>query len=77
MCHTLQLGDAQGDENKLADLCRHYGVRELSLFGSAVRGGDNGPAAMSTNARLPRGDLFPVMVELTPTHVLGRSSSSL
>jgi predicted nucleotidyltransferase len=38
MSHTLQLGDAQVDESKLADLCRHYGVRELSLFGSAVRG---------------------------------------
>ena len=38
MGHTLQLGDARVDENKLADLCRHYGVRELSLFGSAVRG---------------------------------------
>ena len=38
MGHTLQPGDAQVDENKLADLCRHYGVTELSLFGSAVRG---------------------------------------
>ncbi|MCX6629397.1 MAG: nucleotidyltransferase family protein [Candidatus Solibacter sp.] len=26
------------DENKLADLCRRYGVSELCLFGSAVRG---------------------------------------
>ena len=38
MGQTLQLGDAQVDENKLAHLCRRYGVRELSLFGSAVRG---------------------------------------
>ena len=38
MGHTLQLGDIQVDRDKLADLCRHYGVRELSLFGSAVRG---------------------------------------
>ena len=38
MGHTLQLGDAQVDENMLADTCRQYGVRELSLFGSAVRG---------------------------------------
>ena len=38
MGHTLQLGDAKVDEKKLADLCRHYNVRELSLFGSAVRG---------------------------------------
>src|ERR1035438_6966193 len=38
MDHTVQLGDVQVDENKLADLCRNYDVRELSLFGSAVRG---------------------------------------
>jgi predicted nucleotidyltransferase len=38
MGHALQLGDALVDENKLADLCRHYDVRELSLFGSAARG---------------------------------------
>jgi predicted nucleotidyltransferase len=38
MGDTLQLGDAKVDEKKLADLCRHYNVRELSLFGSAVRG---------------------------------------
>jgi predicted nucleotidyltransferase len=38
MNHSVQLGDAQIDENKLAELCRNYGVRELSLFGSAVRG---------------------------------------
>lgn len=38
MSQTLQLGEAQVDEIKLADLCRHYGVMELSIFGSAVRG---------------------------------------
>ena len=38
MGDTLQLGDAQVDRVKLADLCRRYGVRELSLFGSAARG---------------------------------------
>ena len=38
MGRTLQLGDAQVDEIKLADLCRRYAIRELSLFGSAVRG---------------------------------------
>jgi uncharacterized protein len=38
MGHALQLGDVQVDENKLAELCRQYGVRELSLFGSAARG---------------------------------------
>ncbi len=38
MSHTLQLGDARVDETKLADLCRRYRVRELSVFGSAARG---------------------------------------
>jgi len=37
MSQTLQLGCTQVEEAKLADLCRRYGVRELSLFGSAVR----------------------------------------
>lgn len=37
MSRTLQLGCTQVEEAKLADLCRQYGVRELSLFGSAVR----------------------------------------
>jgi uncharacterized protein len=38
MSRTLQLGSAQIDETELADLCRRYCVRELSLFGSAARG---------------------------------------
>ena len=38
MNRTLQLGDVQVDEAMLADLCKRYGVRELSLFGSAARG---------------------------------------
>jgi uncharacterized protein len=38
MSRTLRLGDTQVDEAKLADLCQRYCVRELSLFGSAVRG---------------------------------------
>ena len=38
MDRTLQLGDTEVDEAKLADLCRRYRVRELSLFGSAARG---------------------------------------
>lgn len=38
MSRTLQLGDAQVDETELANLCRRYRVRELSLFGSAARG---------------------------------------
>lgn len=38
MSQLLQLGDTEVDESKLADLCRRYSVRELSLFGSAARG---------------------------------------
>jgi predicted nucleotidyltransferase len=38
MGHTLQLGEATVDETQLAGLCRRYGVRELSVFGSAARG---------------------------------------
>ena len=59
MGHTLQLGDAQVDENQLADLCRHYAVRELSLFGSAARG-----------EMRPGGDID-VMVEFEPGARIG------
>jgi predicted nucleotidyltransferase len=38
MSRMLQLGQTHVDEDELADLCRRYRVRELSLFGSAVRG---------------------------------------
>src|SRR4051794_40875523 len=38
MTQTLHFGDIEVDAAKLADLCRRYQVRELSLFGSAVRG---------------------------------------
>lgn len=38
MGRTLQLGDARVDEAALAELCRRYHVRELSMFGSAARG---------------------------------------
>jgi len=34
---TLQLGDAQLDAATLGELCRRNQVKELSLFGSAVR----------------------------------------
>lgn len=34
----IQLGLAAIDEQKLAELCRRYQVRELSVFGSAARG---------------------------------------
>jgi predicted nucleotidyltransferase len=35
---TFQIGDTQVDGPLLAEVCRRYGVKELSLFGSAVRG---------------------------------------
>ena len=38
MNQTLQFGDMQVDGSSLAEVCRRYGVKELSLFGSAVRG---------------------------------------
>lgn len=38
MNQTIQLGTVQVDETKLADLCRGYHVRELSVFGSVARG---------------------------------------
>lgn len=38
MNQTFQLGDRQVDSPSLAEVCRRYGVKELSLFGSAVRG---------------------------------------
>lgn len=59
MGRTLQLGDAQVDEIKLADLCRRYGIRELSLFGSAVRG------------QMRPGSDIDVMVEFDPSVRIG------
>lgn len=38
MNSVLATVDPIADEKKLADLCRHYRVRELRLFGSAARG---------------------------------------
>ena len=38
MNKALQFGDTQIDGALLADVCRRYGVKELSLFGSSVRG---------------------------------------
>jgi predicted nucleotidyltransferase len=35
---TIQLGIVQVDQANLAELCRQYHVRELSVFGSAARG---------------------------------------
>jgi predicted nucleotidyltransferase len=38
MNETLQLGNIQVDSRSLTEMCRRYHVKELSLFGSAVRG---------------------------------------
>jgi len=38
MDQMLELGGAQIDGALLAEVCRRYGVKELSLFGSAARG---------------------------------------
>lgn len=38
MSATVHLGDAEINAAELANLCERYGVKELSLFGSAVRG---------------------------------------
>ena len=38
MNETLQLGNILVDSQSLAEMCRRYNVRELSVFGSAVRG---------------------------------------
>ena len=35
---TLEIGDTQIDGTSLAEVCRRYGVKELAVFGSAVRG---------------------------------------
>ena len=34
----MRFGLVEVDESKLAEICQRYGVRELSVFGSAVRG---------------------------------------
>jgi uncharacterized protein len=38
MIQPIEFGDAQVDAQSLADVCRRFGVKELSLFGSAARG---------------------------------------
>ena len=38
MIQTLQFGDTLVDAPSLADVCRRYGVKQLSVFGSAARG---------------------------------------
>lgn len=34
----MRIGDIQLDERALADICRRYGLSELSIFGSRARG---------------------------------------
>ena len=38
MARKLHIGDAAVDEARLAALCSRYRIRELSFFGSVVRG---------------------------------------
>lgn len=38
MSPTLHLGDTQVDGSSLAEVCRRYDVKELSVFGSSARG---------------------------------------
>jgi hypothetical protein len=38
MNQTLHLGDTEIDGPSLAEVCRRYGVKELSLFGSSSDG---------------------------------------
>ena len=38
MGQSFHFGEVEVDSATLSDLCRRYHVRELSLFGSAVRG---------------------------------------
>lgn len=38
MSPTVQLGDVHVDAAQLVDLCQRFGVTELAVFGSAVRG---------------------------------------
>ena len=34
----IRVGPVEVDQGKLAEICRRYGVQELSVFGSAARG---------------------------------------
>ncbi|HVY94687.1 MAG TPA: nucleotidyltransferase family protein [Bryobacteraceae bacterium] len=38
MQSAIEIGSTHVDGNALADVCRRYGVRALSVFGSAARG---------------------------------------
>ena len=64
MNQTLDLAGHCVDIASLADVCRRYSVRELSLFGSAARG-----------EMRPESDVD-FMVEFKPGARVGRSSSN-
>lgn len=76
MGRTLQIADTQVDESRLADLCRRYCVRELSLFGSAARGEARPDSDIdmlvefSPDAEIDLVDYAGLMLELA--HLLGR-----
>jgi len=38
LSHMVQIGNVQVDQTGLVELCQRFHVRELSCFGSAVRG---------------------------------------
>jgi predicted nucleotidyltransferase len=59
MSQTLQLGDTLIDRSSLAKICVHYGIKELSLFGSAVRGEMNSESDID------------IMVEFEPASRIG------
>ena len=59
MNQTLQFGDTHVDGASLAEVCRRYGVKELSLFGSSVRG-----------EMRPESDID-IMVEIAPEADVG------
>ncbi len=59
MNQTLDFGGTPVDVASLAEVCRRYSVKELSLFGSAVRGGTR-----------PESDID-VMVEFEPAVRVG------
>lgn len=59
MSEIIQIGDAEVDQGSLAEVCRRFCVKELSLFGSAVRG-EMGPESD-----------VDMMVEFAPDHRIG------
>lgn len=59
MGKAFELGSTPVDGGSLAEVCRRYGVRELSLFGSATRG-ETGP-----------GSDIDIMVEFKPEARVG------